>query len=444
MINQSISLNPKLEQQLKLSPMAIQRLEILQLSQLELLEYIDSEIEQNPLLESEPSSSLSAEELSSYFESLKTTKSGSIKDPEIYETPISYRPTLLEHLTEQLSLLDIPIDQLKTCKLLLGNLDERGYLCETLENISTQFKIPIGLLESSLETLQSLEPRGIGARSLSECLLLQLDEDSDFDTLRIIISEHLEHVALNKITFLSQKLKLSVAELEVAIEKLRSLDPKPGLKYDSSSYSDTEYIVPDITVQLEDGVLVVKSQDAFMPKLFLNESYTALLASDSDPKSRDYLTEKLNRAIFVLRSIEQRKQTLLSVVESIVFFQEGFFLGKSGLKPLNMKDVANALDIHESTVSRAIRGKYISSPLGIHPIKFFFSNKVSLDSDFSSSELKSRLASIVDHEDKSNPYSDQKISEIMLSEGISIARRTVAKYREELGIKPSSLRKIHT
>lgn len=178
------------------------------------------------------------------------------------------------------------------------------------------------------------------------------------------------------------------------------------------------------------------------PKLSINNFYKKLLESDSNPESRKYLSEKLNSAIFLLKSIEQRKQTLLNVAESIALFQKDFLKGRSELLPLNMKDVSDRLGIHESTVSRAVKGKYVSSPIGVFPLKFFFSSKRS-SSGSSSSSLKGRLEEIISTEDISKPYSDQKLSEILNSEGFKTARRTVSKYREELGIKPSSLRKVH-
>lgn len=442
MISQSISLNPKLNQHLKLSPLVMQQLYLLQLSQVELIERIDHEIEQNPLLQREDTPTMSVEDLSSYFRSLKISSPDIQKDRDIPEPLISYVPTLYEHLESQLSFLDISEVEIKCCKIIIGNLDEKGYLNSDLHELSDHFNVPFKLICSSLEIVQSLDPRGIGARSLEECLSLQLKDSTESVLLRRIIYEHLEDIAKNRLNNVAKNLGISLSKLDNLLQALRSLDPKPGLQYEYSNQQNTEYIVPDIYIEFEGELPKVKIPESLDPKLSINSFYKKLLESDSNPESRKYLSEKLNSAIFLLKSIEQRKQTLLNVAESIALFQKDFLKGRSELLPLNMKDVSDRLGIHESTVSRAVKGKYVSSPVGVFPLKFFFSSKRS-SSGSSSSSLKGRLNEIISTEDISKPYSDQKLSEILNSEGFKTARRTVSKYREELGIKPSSLRKVH-
>ncbi|OHW61593.1 RNA polymerase sigma-54 factor [Andreesenia angusta] len=442
MINQSISLNPKLNQHLKLSPLVMQQLKLLQLSQVELLEHIADELEQNPLLQSEGEPVMSAEDFSSYFKSLNEMKMSFEKDDEITEPSISYTPTLSEHLLSQLPFLDISERELKSCKIIIGNLDEKGYLCTDLDELSEHFHIPVELLISSLKAVQSLDPKGVGARNLEECLWLQAESHGDSAVLRRIIYDHLADVAENRMKLVSKSLGVSLQKLDSLIQFLRSLDPKPGLQYEHASHISTEFIVPDVYIEFEDDLPKAKIPESLSPKLSINSYYKKLLESDSDPKSKVYLTEKLNRAVFLLKSIEQRKSTLIAVTESIALFQSDFLQGRSELLPLNMKDVSEKLGIHESTVSRAVKGKYVHSPAGVFPLKFFFSSKRSPSGD-SSSSLKSRLAELVSSEDPKKPYSDQKLAEILNSEGFKTARRTVSKYREELNIKTSSLRKIH-
>lgn len=442
MISQSISLNPKLNQSLKLSPLVLQQLKLLQLSQVELLGEIEAELEQNPLLEKDEVQELSAEDFSSYFKSVKGERASFEKEPEDYEPSISYLPTLSEHLLSQLPFLVIPEQEIVACRVIIGNLDERGYLGADLEELSEHFQIPFERMLSSLKSIQSLDPRGVGARSLEECLAIQIEGHPEFALLEKMICVHLQDIAYNRLKAVTKDLGVSMAKLDTLLQTLRSLDPKPGLQYESESHISTEYIVPDIYIELADDSLSVKSPDPLVPRLSINEHYRKLLEDDSNPESKKYLAEKLNRAIFLIKNIEQRKNTLLAVTESIASFQRDFLLGKSDLLPLNMKDISDMLGLHESTVSRAVKGKYVSSPAGIFPLKFFFSSK-KLTSDTSSSELKSRISALISEENPKKPYSDQKLSEILASEGFSVARRTVAKYREKLGISSSSLRKVH-
>lgn len=444
MIYQRISLKPKVDQHLKLSPDTIQHLKVLQLNQLELNDYINSELESNPLLEKDESPRLSSDELYSYFSHTGRSPIAAVNnDDEVSEVSITYRPTLFEHLASQLDMLDMPEETRRAARILIYSLDERGYLRSSLAEISSHFDISPDLLELALGIIQSLEPRGVGARDLCECLILQIDGVHDSQLIETIISNHLELIASNKLIALSKKLNVSLSKLESLIGAIRSLDPKPGLRYESSCYSDTEYIVPDITVEIEGESLVVKTIDSLYPRLMINDECKKLLLSDSDPESREFLTDRLNRAIFVIRSIEQRKSTILSVSESIVSFQSDFFLGRGDIIPLNLSDIAISIGVHESTVSRAIRGKYLSSPVGIYPLKFFFSNKQSADSDSSVSDIKKAIKAIVDGENPLKPYSDQKLCDMLSHSNLNVARRTVAKYREALGIKSSSLRKLH-
>lgn len=442
MISQAISLKPKLEQNLKITPAMIQHLEMLQLNQIELENYINSELESNPLLELDEKKKLDSEELAAYFKSIGTSKSYSHSDEVPPEPVLVYRSSLAEHLLTQLGLLKLSKRDFKIARLIIAHINRLGYMDSSLEQISANYKVPLFELEASMALIQTFEPAGVAARNLSECLLLQLDpEDADYNPLKLIVSEQLELLAANKLAVMAKQLSLPLSKLQTLIAKIKHLNPKPGACYDAKP--ETNYIVPDIVVDIVDGKFKVEILDLMSPKLVLSSEYRSMLENSEDLESREFLTEKLNKALLLLKNIEQRRQTLVSVVEMILEFQRDFFFGATSILPLNLKQISEKLKVHESTVSRAIRAKYLSSPFGIYSLKFFFSNNKLQSEESSTLEIKHRLKALIDAEIPNKPYSDQKLAVLLSSDGINIARRTVAKYREELKIKSSSLRKVH-
>ncbi len=486
------ALQARQEMQMKLAPQVIQSIEILQLSLPELEQRIDEELEENPVLEKkENSDDLTSdlndenlnqdaneangddpepqevaidesedsdqferlEELTDYYEkhslgeSRPSPKVSSEKGAklEALENSPGPEPTLHEHLFSQLSYFGLDEEFESLCENIITNLDDRGYLRYSLEEIweAADLKISWEKANEALKLVQSLEPRGVGARDIKECLMLQLDtREDDFALLSELISHHFEDITKNRIPDVANKTGHSIGDIKKAIEKIGSLNPRPGSLFNNPK---TPHVTPDVTISESEDGYDVTLENAWLPSLRISAYYAKRLQEeDLDDKTREYLTKKLQAAQGIISAIEQRRATLESVTEQIVKAQKEFFdKGEMHIKPLKMQDVADAVGIHVSTVSRAISNKYAQTPRGVYSLKRFFTGGTrKADGDMESWDVvRQKLLQIVEHEDKNKPLSDDAIADKLNKDGIDIARRTVAKYRKNLDIPSSRMRK---
>lgn len=461
-----LSYNLTLEQSQKLimTPELRQAIQLLQYNSLELNEYINKEIEENPLLELDntntdvasvdtediPKDKTKEQEID-WKEYLEKYDDYSYR-PQVdrnqkeytYESFTSYDLTLREQLISQLTLVSLNANEFKIGEYIIQSLDENGYLSSTLEDISIQIKASVSEIENVLNVVQTFEPSGVGARNLIECLLIQINAQNIKNHLiKVIINEHLDDLAHNRLSKIAKEENVNLLEVQRACDFIRTLEPKPGRSFDGN-YEDIKYILPDATIKFIDGEYIIQVNDVTGPKLNINNFYKNLIKDGSDKETTEYLSDKLNSAMWIIRSIEQRRQTIYKVVESILKFQLDFFKeGDKSLVPLTLKDVATDIDMHESTISRATNSKYVQTPRGLFELKYFFSTGLvsSSGEDISATSIKSMLKDIIESEDIKKPYSDQKIADILKNKGNSISRRTVAKYRDELEIPSSTMRR---
>lgn len=450
----SYNLNLEQTQKLILTPELRQAIQLLQYNSLELNEYLTKELQENPMLEMERATgdfeSVTidtnepefdwkdfAEKYDDISYRQQIDKNHENKNIEAY---ISYDPTLREHLMSQLSVLKIGDLDRKIAEYLINNIDDNGYMTMATEEIAEQINISVEKVEKVLELVQTFEPTGVGARNLKECLLLQVGEMSN-EIIINLIENHLEDIANNRILKISKEYNLSPQAVQNAFDFIRTLEPKPGRMFKGNS--DIRYIIPDATIQFVDGEYIIIVNDYTGPRLKINNFYRSILKDGGDSKTTEFLQDKFNSAMWIIRSIEQRRQTIYKVVESILKFQYNFFeKGEKALVPLTLKDVADDIGMHESTISRATNGKYVQTPRGLYELKYFFSAGLSsVQGDVSSVSVKSMIKDIIEKENSKKPLSDQQISNLLKEKGTKISRRTVAKYREEMNIPASNLRK---
>ncbi len=446
------------QQKLMMTPELRQAIAILQMSTIELSEYIEQELQENPFLEvKEPEESLESEPVNRENDNKIEDMVEYYNDRDIEYTPanreespslenfLTRRPSLYEHLEFQLRLSSKEEDDLVIGHYLIGSIDRTGYLCIDLNEVASNLKVPIGKVEEVLQMIQSFHPHGVGARDLSECLLMQLRYYNKEDSIATqIIQHHMEDLARAKLNKIAQALSIPINQVQDVCDLIRTLDPKPGLQY--SSYDEVKYIMPDVFVEKVEGEYVVIVNDLNFPRLIVNNVYKRILHQNDNfsQDAKKYLEDKMGSAIWLIRSIEQRRMTLYKVARSIVDIQTEFLdKGVEYMKPLNLRKVAEAVDVHESTVSRATTNKYIQTPQGLFELKYFFSTGVESygSSKVSSKSIKHMLEEIISSEDSSKPLSDEAISKMLKQKGIRISRRTVAKYRQEMGIPSTMARK---
>jgi RNA polymerase sigma-54 factor len=444
-----------------------QAINLLQYSTLELIDYIQEEMTKNPLLEVQEKEQGGAEEEKPAEKNEDSGKEDDLADWEEYFNDSFYRKDyrggvrrgdddgfsaldhyatretgLQEHLVFQLKMSPVKGKQYLIAEYLLGNLNSSGYLQgETAEH--AQFLgVPEKEILEMLELIQSFEPSGVGARTLAECLLIQLRDRQDVPpAVEPVIKGYLPEVAAGKYREIAAKLGISPKCLQEALDYIRTLDPKPGSHLGGAE--DIRYVYPDIVVEKVEGEYVIIINDN-VPQLFINPYYYNLLKQGKEEKINTFIKKQLDSALWLIKSIEQRRLTLYRVTEQIVKVQWPFLEeGIHSLKPLTLKDIAQKLDIHESTVSRATAGKYVQTPRGLFPLKFFFSSGVDglLGEAHSVLSIKEYLKELVEKEDPSVPYSDRKITELLKRKGIKVSRRTVAKYRQEMNIPASTYRR---
>lgn len=475
------SLHQRLEQRQTLSPQMLQRLEVLQAPLMELRALVRRELEQNPLLEEMPTRDTpiegdeaapeaagetageTAEELNfdekfdvlsrldddwrEYFARAGATQD---RDPEAAERhdrlveSLTRPESLAEHLLAQLSYLSLSADDRAIATLLIGSLNGDGYLNVTLGELAETTGYALADLERVLQMLQELDPPGVAARDLRECLLLQLRRSGRADSVEAaIVRDHLHDLAERKYAEIARRLGVSVAEVYRAAEAIAALEPRPGRPFDSEPPG---YVTPEVSfVPSADGYTAQLRRDR-QPRLRLRRDYREMLENPDTPEeTRRYLREKFRAGDALIRSIEERQQTLLAIANEIARRQRGFFeRGPAGLVPMTMAEIGAALGLHETTVSRAVNGKYAETPHGIVELRRFFTSGFAAPdgSAVSSETVKEAIARMIAEEDARAPLSDLDIAQKLAEQGIRIARRTVAKYREELGLPPSHQRRV--
>jgi len=355
--------------------------------------------------------------------------------------------SLEEHLMEQLRMARLPVEEEACAVFVIGNLDSDGYFKEpALSEVAEECEVGIEVAERALKRVQRFDPFGCGARNLQECLLVQAEMlELDDEIMVKMLTEHLVDIEKKNWDKIAKKLKVDVEEIYETAKDIQRLDPRPGREY---STEQPQYITPDVYIHKVGEKYFVSVNDDGMPKLRISRYYLETMKDkDKDNKAaREYVQERLRSAKWLIDSIQQRQRTIIKVTESILKFQRDFFEKGSGhLKPLILRDVANDIGMHESTISRATANKYVHTPQGLYELKYFFNigiNREGGQEDIASESVKGFIKTLVSGENTKSPYSDQKIVELLKQKhGIEIARRTVAKYREQLGILPSSQRK---
>ncbi|MEW5913131.1 MAG: RNA polymerase factor sigma-54 [Thermodesulfobacteriota bacterium] len=482
----------RLSQQLVMTPQLQQAIKLLQLSRLELAETINQELLENPLLEVNEETAQDTEQLEreagvepeagqalagareagdmepagpeaevqvadqvkedfdweNYLGDYSSSGSGyesmmhEDKEAPAYETLISRPVSLKDHLLWQLSLSGLSEAELRVGEVIIEALNSDGYLPQSLEEIAQTAGAEPAQVEKVLKKVQQLDPLGVAARDLRECLLIQATELYPAeDLVHEIIENHLGDLEKRRYQVISKKLGVSLDEVAEALDLIRTLEPKPGR---SISDEAPQYITPDIYVYKIDGEYVIQLNDDGLPRLRVNNFYKEALADGGDARAKEYVQGKLRSALWLIRSIHQRQRTIYKVTESIVKFQREFFdKGIAYLKPLVLRDVAEDVGMHESTISRVTTNKYVHTPQGVFELKYFFNSGINrFDGQAMASEaVKERIRRIIAEENPARPLSDQAIADILKKEDIDIARRTVAKYREMLSILPSSRRR---
>jgi RNA polymerase sigma-54 factor len=446
-------------QKLSMTPELIQAIKILQLNNMDLTDYVQTELLENPILEEDKRAAENDGEPAvveidirdkivedNYDDdNYKQWENSSDHEDYSFEQYTSAEETLQDFLNEQLQLSRLEGRQKEICSFIIDAIDDNGYLTMTTEEIMAAFDAEEDEVENVLAYVQNMEPSGVGARNLAECLEIQLAARGLLtDEMEFVIENMLQDVADNKISAIAREVGLKNDQVQQMIDLLRTLEPKPGRQF-ATGGETTRYVVPDIIVEKINGEYVVSTNETSIPKLMVSSYYSQLSQSAKhDEELNKYLTNRFNSAMWLIRSIEQRKQTIFNVAVAIVHYQIDFFdNGEKYIRTLTLKQIADELGIHESTVSRAINGKYMQSPRGVFELKYFFSSGVSVSSGegLSSNSVKSIIKDMIDGEDQKKPLSDQDMVEMLKEKGIEISRRTVAKYRESMGIQSSSKRR---
>lgn len=465
-----------------ITPQMQQSLQILQVPAMELQQLVEQEMLENPVLEEdqlepstneddlgEDSSSEDAEsdadredrEFEQEFQELtqieddwrdhliqtrRTSTASTSEDEErqayLLES-ITAPETLQEHLMRQLGLSEAPDEVRQATELLIGMVDDRGFLTSSLDDISLVERLPIEPLEQARTLLQSFDPVGVGAADLRECLLLQLERLGKTTSLEArIVNQHLDDLAKKRYPMLSKKLGVTMDQLVKAADFIATLNPWPGNVFRPDQNT---YVEPDITITRDQGEWVISMNNSHIPQLRISNAYKDIMAEGGrSPETRRYIREKIRGGKFLIRSIYQRQETIEKIAREIVRHQEAFLLeGPAHLRPLNMATVADAIGVHETTVSRAVNGKYMSTPQGVYELKYFFTTGYQTEAGetLSNTSVKNALLQLVKNEPPGKAYSDLDLVEKLQEQGIPIARRTVAKYRKELNILPSNMRR---
>ena len=442
-----VSLKTELRQELKLTPQLLQSMAVLQMNAQELLEYLNRVTEENPVLEQEDSADLrhSYEELrqkASWLDGGVYGATFTHDDAAFPERGAVDKETesLSSFLCDQLERKRLPKPLLALAKYMAELVDEDGYLApEDLDGL-TELKIPLSLISEALETLQSLDPAGVGARSLSECLLLQLARQEHVSpAVMDITARFLPELGKKHYGPICRELGLTMEEVRAAEKVISGLDPHPGRAFQPAE--PTVYVRPDVFIVELDGELRAVLNEYYLPQISVSDYYVRLLRESDEPETRDYLLQKLQQAKWLLNSLERRGGTLRRCADAILEAQRPFFTGQTtALAPMSLSTLADTLGLHPSTISRAVRGKYLQCRQGTYPLRYFFSRAVT-EQGPSRQAVQQKLLALLASEDPCHPLSDQRLCRLLAEDGMEVARRTVAKYRMELGVGSSAARK---
>jgi RNA polymerase sigma-54 factor len=474
----------KLSQQLVMTPQLQQAIKLLQLSRLELQQAVREELEVNPALEEDAEGSPEVQAETEGESSPPVAESDRLEAPEstpakelidridwdyyfgdgasasgsrgerdreeedgrpYYENLLTRKPSLAEYLQVQINLSDVDQSVREIAPYLIGNLDENGYLKVSAEETAEALNKPLEEVERSITKIQTLDPAGVGARDLRECLLIQAREKGEEFSLPLrILTDHFDLFTRGDVAGVARRLKISREVVRDAFQKLVTLWPKPGREF---SGDEVHYVTPDAYVFKTDNQWIITLNEDGQPRLRLSSYYRDLLSAGDrlGKEDKEFLKQKINSALWFIKSIQQRQRTIYKVVESIMKLQLEFLeSGPMNLKPLTLRDVAEDISMHESTVSRVTSGKYVYTPHGIFELKFFFNSGLNRDGgeeDIASESVKEKILEIIQSEGEDKPLSDQDLVRILRNQGIRIARRTVTKYRQAMGLLPSSKRK---
>ncbi|OLE12050.1 MAG: RNA polymerase sigma-54 factor [Verrucomicrobia bacterium 13_1_20CM_3_54_17] len=458
-----------------LSPQLQQSLLVLQTPLLELRNLVQQEMETNPVLEELPDEpgpdsqdegeSSGDDNFENEFEKLASLdeewrdymaqsassgadgfrSSGEAKDKrQFFFDSIAVQETLQQNLLGQLNQTALNASDRKAAELIVGNIDDKGFLQSAPEEMALNSGIPQEDFEKMLALIQGFHPPGVGARDLRECLLIQLRREGKENSLEYkIVSEHMEDLGRRRFPEIARRMGISVEDVQKAADNIGRLNPRPGQVFAAAPQN---YVLPDVTVEKVDGEYQITLNDEQIPHLRISNLYKDIIASGNTQSGevKDYIRDKIRSGKFLIRSIHQRQQTIANIAQQIVARQRDFLEhGPSHLKPMTMKEVADAVGVHETTVSRAVSGKYMATPQGIFEMKYFFTPgyQTAGGESLSNTSVKEAILDLVKREDGNQPLSDNEIVEILSERGIPIARRTVAKYRSELNILPSHMRR---
>ena len=468
-------------QRLVMTPMLQQAIHLLQLSTLELQDLLQKELEENPLLEEAPPDDAPGPEERQGETAVETPRAETTAEtaapeageaaPDLpfdiseiifgppeertlvqqeeheetrFENFVGTPTSLADHLDEQIRMIVVEPDVRAAAEEIIGNLDDDGYLRATIEEIGERRRLPVPVVEQALTLVQGFEPIGVAARDLRECLLIQLRSPTraqPANPLAVeILDRHFEALQRCKYAEIARTLKVEQDQVIEAVHEIATLEPKPGRQF---APVETRYVVPDVLVKkVDDDYAIILNEDG-MPRLRINSYYRSVIGQGDE--ARRYVEDRLRSAVWLIKSIQQRQKTLYKVTHSIVQFQRAFLdKGLPYLRPLSLRDVAEDIHMHESTVSRVTTSKFVETPQGVLPLKFFFHSGIAKTQgdEVSSVSVKKMIEDLVAKEETVKPMSDQDITRALRQEGLTIARRTVAKYREELGILPSHQRRL--
>lgn len=431
---------------------------ILQLAIPQLIEQIENEILENPVLELEPEEVVEEpkqkeedpeidwekylEQKDDYFPAVGAI-SGLEAEPN-YENLVTREPSLREHLLWQLRVLPLTKEEFRIGRFLIGEINENGYLSLPLDSLADSLKIDLSGLEKMLAEIQTFDPAGVGARSLTECLEIQAKELGwDNTPIITLIRNHLEDVHRRRYAKIAKKMGISLSKIKGLVKDLSTLEPKPGRLYENKTIF---YVIPDVIVSKVDNKFIVSLNKSRTPKLRIGSYYRKVLEQcKSEQEVAEYIQERIKSASWFIKCVEQRESTIMRVATAIFDIQDEFLgIGPPGLKTLKLEDVARRVELNPTTVSRAIANKYAQTPWGVFALKYFFKSGVATEKggEASSTQVKDRIKTLIENEDPTHPLSDSKIMELLRKEeGINAARRTVSKYREEIQIRSSHIRR---
>ncbi len=416
-----------------------QSIEILQYNHFELIDFLMKETEENPTIEVE-FGSLEYDFYSGSGSSSYQDREDSDEDTS-FEKFVSSDETLYDYVYEQLISINLKEDERIIGEYLLGLMDENGYIEGDLYEFSNRYEFSFMKVKKVLKILQNFYPTGICATNLSECLLKQAEEKNLDEVTKSIIREDLVDLAENRVEFLASKYNKSNREIQESFDKIRQLDPRPG-QFMNFTDNPVKFIIPDLILEIEGDRLILSFNEESFPKVRQSKFYRDLLKDDIEINAKAFLREKFKSTNWIIKSIEQRRETILKVATAICEKQKDFLLDRGHLNPMTMKEIAKEVDVHESTVSRTVNGKYMQTPNRVIELKDFFKGGIETDGgEVSVEEIKLFIRTTIETEDKTKPVSDQDITNDLNDLGYKISRRTVAKYRDSMGILSSSKRK---